>query len=135
MDVVTAFLNGSLDDEIYMQQPKGYVVPGKEELVCRLKKSLYGLKQSPRCWNTALTEFMLAQGFEQSDADPCVFIRILNDKLTIVAVFVDDLILLTETEEEMISLKIILANHFKMKDNGQLHYCLGVNVKMMDGVL
>ena len=74
MEVVTAFLNGTLDEEIYMQQPEGYVEPGKEELVCRLKKSLYGLKQSPRCWNNDFKEFMLSLGFVQSVADPCVFI-------------------------------------------------------------
>ncbi len=135
MDVVTAFLNGTLDEEIYMQQPEGYVEPGKEELVCRLKKSLYGLKQSPRCWNNAFKEFMLSLGFVQSDADLCVFIRVLNDKLAIVTVHVDDLILLTETEEEMIDLKTNLANHFKMKDMGILHYCLGVSVTIKDGVL
>jgi hypothetical protein len=126
MEVVTAFLNGTLDEEIYMQQPEGYVEPGKEELVCRLKKSLYGLKQSPRCWNNVFKEFMLSLGFVQSVADPCVFIRVLKNKLTIVTVHVDDLILLTDTEEEMINLKTSLANHFKMKDMGVLHYCRGV---------
>ena len=53
MDVVTAFLNGKLDEELYMQQPDGYIKPGEEHLVCKLKKSIYGLKQSPRCWNKA----------------------------------------------------------------------------------
>ncbi|CAB4027047.1 Hypothetical predicted protein [Paramuricea clavata] len=84
MDVVTAFLNGTLDEEIYMQQPEGYVEPGKEGLVCRLKKSLYGLKQSPRCWNNVFKEFMLSLGFVQSVANPCIFIRVLKDKLTII---------------------------------------------------
>ena len=135
MDVVTAFLNGTLDEEIYMQQPECYVEPGKEGLVCRLKKSLYGLKQSPRCWNNFFKEFMLSLGFVQSVADPCVFIRVLNDKLTIVTVHVDDLILLTDTEKEMIDLKTSLANHFKMKDMGVLHYYLGVSVTIKDGVL
>ena len=135
MDVVTAFLNGKLDEDIYMEQPEGYVVPGKENLVCHLKKSLYGLKQSPRCWNKSFKEFMVSEGFEQSAADPCVFIRRVNDQLAIVAVHVDDLILLTETEQEMVELKASLAARFKMKDMGKLHYCLGVNIKTMDGVL
>ena len=56
MDVETAFLNGKLDEEIYMQQPEGYVKPGEEHLACKLEKSLYGLKQSSRCWNKALKE-------------------------------------------------------------------------------
>ena len=78
MDVVTAFLNGTFDKEIYMQQSEGYVEPGKEELVCCLKKSLYGLKQSARCWNNVLKEFMISLGFVQSVADPCAFIHVLN---------------------------------------------------------
>ena len=135
MDVVTAFLNGTLEEDIYMEQPEGYVVAGKENLVCHLKKSLYGLKQSPRCWNKSFKEFMISLGFEQSTADPCVFIREVNDQLAIVAVHVDDLILLTETEQEMIKLKASLATRFKMKDMGKIHYCLGVNIKTMDGVL
>ena len=132
MDVVTAFLNGTLDEDIYMEQPEGYVVPGKENLVCHLKKSLYGLKQSPQCWNRSFKEFMISQGFIQSAADSCVFIGKVNDQLAIVAVHVDDLILLTETEQEMIDLKANLPAHFKMKDMGRLHYCLGVTIKMTD---
>ena len=135
MDVVTAFLNGKLDEDIYMEQPEGFVVRGKENLVCHLKKSLYGLKQSPRCWNLSLKEFMVSQGFEQSAADPCVFVRKINRHLTIVAVHVDDLILLTESEHEMINLKASLSARFKMKDMGKLHYCLGVNIKQENGSL
>ena len=59
IDVVTAFLNGKLEEEIYMEQPYGYILPGKEHLVCKLQELLYGLKQSPRCWNTAFREFMM----------------------------------------------------------------------------
>ena len=135
MGVVTTILNDTSDEEIYMQQPEGYVEPGKEELVYRLQKSLYGLKQSPRCWNNVFKEFMLSLGFVQSVADSCIFIRVLDDKLAIVTVHVDDLILLTETKEEMINLKTSLANHFKMKDIGILHYCLGVSVNIKDSVL
>ena len=127
MDVVTAFLNGELDEEIYMQQPDGYQVSGKENLVCRLKKSLYGLKQAPRCWNRALREFMMQAGFVQSNADPCVFIR-LDEHTTIVAVYVDDLILITDVIEVMLEIKGLLSERFRMKDMGQLHYCLGVNI-------
>ena len=105
MHIVTAFLNRTLDEDIYMEQPESYAVPGKENLVCHLKKSLYGLRQSPRCWIKSFMEFMISQGFQQSAADPCVFIRNVNGQLAIVAVHVDDLILLTETEQEMIDLK------------------------------
>ncbi len=76
MDVVTAFLNGKIDEEIYMKQPDGYTVPGKEDMVCKLKKSLYVLKQSPRCWNKAFHDYMEQIGFKQSAADPCVYISL-----------------------------------------------------------
>ena len=72
MDVETAFLNGTLEEDIYMYQPAGYIQPGKEKTVCKLKKSLYGLKQSPRCWNKAFNEHMESINFKQSVADPCI---------------------------------------------------------------
>ena len=127
MDVVTAFLNGDLDETIYMEQPDGYVQKGKEKLVCKLKKSLYGLKQSPRCWNKVLTEFMKSIGFTQSAADPCIYVRNENS-LSIVAVYVDDLIIATKTTEDMQELKQLLQSRLKMKDMGELHYCLGINI-------
>ena len=72
MDVVSAFLNGDLTKEIYMKQSPGYVQSGKEELVCKLRKSIYGLKQSPRCWNEKLCDKLKSAGFKESGADPCV---------------------------------------------------------------
>ena len=104
MDVVTAFLNGALDEDIYMQQPDGYIQQGKEHLFCKLKKSLYGLKQSPRCWNKALTEFLKSIKFIWSSADHCIYVRDDNS-LSIVAVYVDDLIIATKTEQEMQEVK------------------------------
>ena len=73
MDVVTAFLNGNLDEDIYMSQPDGYVRPGEEHLVCKLKKFLYGLKQSSHCWNRALSDYLESLSFAQSSADTCVY--------------------------------------------------------------
>ena len=127
MDIVTAFLNGELQEEIYMQQPDGYQISGKESLVCRLKRSLYGLKQASRCWNQALKEFMVQAGFVQSNADPCIFTR-LGEHTTILAVYVDDLIIITDDMEVMLEAKGLLSKRFKMKDMGQIHYCLGVNI-------
>ena len=98
MDVVTVFLSGKLDEEIYMHQPDGYVIQGKENLVCRLKKPFYGLKQSPWCWNTVFQQYKESIGFEQSPADPCVYFQ-YGDTVTIVAVYVDDLIIISKTAE------------------------------------
>ena len=133
MDVVTAFLNGDLKEEIYMEQPPGFTQPGKEKLVCKLKKSLYGLKQAPRCWNEMFTQHMRSLGFKQSGADSCVFIRVTKGKkVEAIAVYVDDLILLAETSEEMQQMKKSLSDIFRMKDMGELHYCLGVNIHIDD---
>ena len=128
MDVVTAFLNGTLEEDIFMQQPDGYVKEGSEHLVCKLKKSLYGLKQSPRCWNKAFTDFMKSKEFTQSEADPCIYVRNI-DAPCIVAVYVDDLIIATKTEKDMQQVKKLLQSQFKMKDMGELHYCLGITIK------
>ena len=127
MDVVIAFLNGTLEETIYMQQPDGYVQQGNQHLVCKLNKSLYGLKQSPRCWNQVFTEFMKSIGFTQSSADPCIYVR-SADTLSIVAAYVDDLIMATRTDEEMQEVKQQLQSQFKMKDMGELHHCLGITI-------
>ena len=127
MDVVTAFLNGKLEEEIYMQQPEGYVKPGEEHLVCKLEKSLYGLKQSPRCWNKAFQEYVEKIGFTQASEDACVYVR-KQETLTVIAVYVDDLIILAENASEMQEIKDNLKTQFKMKDIGELHYCLGISV-------
>ena len=132
MDVVTAFLNGNLKEDIYMEQPPGYTQPGRENLVCKLKKSLYGLKQSPRCWSTAFREHLESNQFKQSAADPCVFVRSEETHVTIIAVYVDDLIIITKTPEKMEEVKTSLAARFKMKDLGKLHYCLGITIEQDD---
>ena len=92
MDVVSAFLNGDLKEEIYMKQPPGYVQLGKENLVCKLRKSIYGLKQSPRCWNQKLCDHLKSLRFKESGADSCVFIKNESNNLKIIAVYADDLI-------------------------------------------
>lgn len=74
MDVKTAFLNGKLDEEIYMHQPQGFVKPGQEHMVCKLLRSLYGLKQAPKCWNDVMNDFLVkSEGFARSDADQCIY--------------------------------------------------------------
>ena len=73
VDVMTAFLNGLLEEEVYMRQPEGYTEPGKEHLMCKLSKSIYGLKQSPHCWNTALHAHLETMNFKQLHSDPCIY--------------------------------------------------------------
>ena len=112
MNVVSAFLNGTLEEDIYMQQPDSYLQQGKEHLVCKLKKSGYGLKQSPRCGNEVLTKFLKSVDFVQSSADPCIYVQ-GHDSPIAVAVYVDDLIIATKTKEEPQQVKELLQSQFK----------------------
>ena len=128
MDIQTAFLNEHLKEEIYMMQPEGSIQPGQEHWVCELKKSLYGLKQSPKCWNELLHSFLISIGFCQADADPCVYVK-EERGLIILVVYVDDLIIALEFKNKLHDVKKYFASQFKMKDMGELHYCLGVTIE------
>ena len=129
MDVSTAFLHGELTDEVYMRQPEGFIEPGKEHLVCHLKRSIYGLKQSPCCWNHTLDNRLKEMGFKQAPCDPCLYL--LSDsegELFVVGVYVDDIILGGKSVDKMITTKKELNEKFKMKDLGPLHHFLGVKI-------
>ena len=128
MDITTAFLNGDLEETIYMKQPEGFVAEGQEHLVCRLKKSLYGLKQSPRCWNRALDTQLKTMGFKQSASDPCIYTSTTDDPF-ILAVYVDDILLAAKSQQKIDQVKADLGKQFHVKDMGELHYFLGVCVK------
>ena len=123
MDVVTAFLNRVIDQEIFMEQPDGYVVRGQGSKGCKLKHSLYGLKQSLRCWNQVFNTFLSSIGFLKSEADPCVYNT--YNPFVIIAVYADDLIVLTKTQHEMDRVR---SDRFRMKAMGQLHYCFGISI-------
>jgi hypothetical protein len=94
MDVKTTFLHGDLEEEIYMKQPKGFVVKGKKELVCKMKNSLYGLKQSPRMWYQKFDTYMLGLGFTRSKVDHCVYFKLIGDHLIYLVLYVDDMLLI-----------------------------------------
>lgn len=128
MDVETAFLNAELEEDIYMEQPQEYQVAGKEHLVCKLKRSLYGLKQAPRCWNKNVDSFLKDAGFISSEADPCVYIRGENGKLSIIGLFVDDCLIITDAEQDLKRVKQEFQSRYKMSDLGKLHYILGLEV-------
>ena len=129
MDVSTAFLHGELTEEVYMKQPEGFVEQVKEHLVCRLNRSIYGLKQSPRCWNHALDSRLKEMGFKQTPGDPCLYINPDSEgEMFIVAVYVDDIVLGGRSKAKMIAVKAELSQKFEMKDLGTLHHFLGVKV-------
>ena len=127
MDVKTTFLHGDLDEKIYMRQPDGFVVKGKEELVCRLKRSLYGLKQSPRMWYQKFDAFELKIGYVRSEEDHCVYIKIIDDQILIIILYVDDMFI--GNNKVMIKeLKAQLSSTFEMKDLGDTKYILGMEI-------
>ena len=88
MDVKTAFLNGELSEEIFLKQPEGFVEKGYEDHVCKLKRSIYGLKQSARCWNEELDKKLKDMGFTQYKSDPCIHIKNSKEGYCIIAVYV-----------------------------------------------
>jgi len=106
MDVKIAFLNGELEEEIYMEQPQGFVHQGGEHLMCKLHKSLYGFKQSPRAWNQKLDAFLKSIEFMKSDADPNVYIAQVGDVKFFIVVYVDDLILVCNDQNKLLQMKL-----------------------------
>ena len=129
MDVSTAFLHGELTEEVYMRQPEGFIESGKEHLVCHLQRSIYGLKQSPRCWNHTLDSRLKEMGFTQAPSDPCLYVESDSEgEMFIVAVYVDDIILGGKSESKLMEVKKELSKTFEMKDLGPLHHFLGVKI-------
>ena len=130
MDVCTAFLNGILEDEIYMKQPEGFVEVGPEgrQLVCRLLKSLYGLKQAGRIWYQLLHDFLTRQNFTRCHKEYCIYIQRDGDTVTIIVVYVDDLTIVGSSVAQVQKLKDALSREFKMKDLGEIKYLLKIEI-------
>ncbi|KAL9434213.1 hypothetical protein AB3S75_015674 [Citrus x aurantiifolia] len=128
LDVKNAFLNGDLEEEVYMEPPPGFNEKFGSK-VCKLKRSLYGLKQSPRAWFERFTNFVKSQGYDQGQSDHTLFTkRSIEDKISVLIVYVDDIILTGDDIVEMSRLKQNLAKEFEIKDLGQLKYFLGMEV-------
>ncbi|KAK5996264.1 Retrovirus-related Pol polyprotein from transposon TNT 1-94 [Cladobotryum mycophilum] len=123
MDVKTAFLYGTVDEEIYMQQPEGF--SDKTSRVCKLKKALYGLKQAPRIWYKTLTDFLSTLGFAPIPADEAVFVG----KGMIIAIYVDDLLLVGPDKTQIQRIKDTLGQAYKMTDLGPCQYYLGIAIR------
>jgi hypothetical protein len=128
MDVKTAFLHGDLEEEVYMDQPEHFVDPQQPQLVCKLRKALYGLKQSSRAWYQRIDTHLLQLGFARSNADHSVYIIGTDTSKVIITLYVDDLLLFAKLTTRLMDIKHALANEFDMKDLGEVHYLLGIQV-------
>jgi len=128
MDVSSAFLNGDLDEEIYMAQPEGFAAPGQEHLVCRLKKSLYGLKQSPRQWYQKLHATFVSLGFSRCASDHCVWVWAKDGIKVIIPAYVDDLTIACKHTPTLKHIKAELHKQYKMHDLGPIKYILGIEI-------
>ncbi|KAK4388858.1 Retrovirus-related Pol polyprotein from transposon TNT 1-94 [Sesamum angolense] len=135
MDVKTAFLYGELEEEIYMDQPEGFVAHGNERKVCKLVKSLYGLKQAPKQWHEKFDQTILAFGFTVNENDKCIYCKVKGDRIIILCLYVDDILLIGSCIEIITETKSFLKNKFEMKDMGEADVILGIKlIRSTDGI-
>ena len=125
MDVKTSFLNGVVEEEVYVDQPLGFETHDRKTHVCKLKKALYGLKQAPRTWYGKMDSFLMSLGFTKTKADSNLYFKVEDERLVILLLYVDDLFL-TGNEELITDTRRRLATEFKMKYLGMMHYFLGM---------
>jgi len=127
MDVKNVFLHGDLQ-EVYMEQPLGYVGPTHPNLVCRLKKVLYGLKQAPKAWSNKIGQYLVTSGFQTFNADFSLYVKKTDHGIIVIVIYVDDLIITRDSDADFFDLKKLLKQKFEMKDLGELHYFLSIDV-------
>lgn len=142
LDVSNAFLNGDLEETIYMAMPPGYCGQGSRisvnvakaknegvtQLVCRLQKALYGLRQASRQWHHKLYVTLVASGFKHSNADYSLYSQVNNGAITLVLIYVDDILIASNCQGSINELKGMLANYFNIKDLGPVNYFLGLEI-------
>ncbi|CAJ2658083.1 unnamed protein product [Trifolium pratense] len=128
MDVKTAFLNGDLEEEIYMEQPEGFVIHGQETKVCKLDKSLYGLKQTPKQWHEKFDNLMILNGFRLNESDKCIYYKCDGNICTIICLYVDDMLIFGSNLSAINNVKSLLSNNFDMKDLGEASVILGIKI-------
>jgi hypothetical protein len=134
MDVKTTFVNGEIKEEVYVEQPFGFNTHDKETHMCRLKKDLYGLKQTPRTWYGRIDNFLMSLGFSKSSVYPNLYFKVEDGEPVILLICVDDMFL-TDAEKLITECKRKLVAEYEMKYLGMMHYFLGLEVwKRSDGI-
>ena len=134
-DVKIAFLHSSIEEKVYLEQPQEFVKRGSdgEKLVCRLNKSIYGLKQAANNWYKELTNFLLRQGFTRSRNDHCLFERSEAENHTFILVWVGDIIVASRSMTVISNVKKALEAIFHMEVRGSLHWFLGLRIRQEEG--
>lgn len=127
MGVKIVFLNQIIEDEVYLEQPEGYVIYNAASHVCKLKKSLYGLKQIPRAWYERIENYLMGLGFTKNVVDPNLYFKIIKGDMPILILYVDDL-LITGEDHLIVQCKRDLASKFDIRGMGILHYFVGLEV-------
>ena len=128
MDVKIAFLNGSLEEEVYMAQPQGFIKEGKENMVCMLKKSIYGLKQASRQWYIKFHDTITSFGFKENTVDRCIYLKISGSKFVFLVLYVDDLLIASSDLGLLSETKKYLSKNFEMKDLGEASFVIGIEI-------
>jgi len=113
MDVKNVFLHGDLQEEVYMEQPLGYVDQTHPNLVCRLKKTLYSLKQAPRAWSNKIGQYIVTSGFQTSNADFSLYVKKTNHGIVVIVIYVDDLIITKDSDADISDLKKFLKQKLR----------------------
>lgn len=128
LDVKSAFLNGYLEEEIFVEQPEGFQVKDREDEVYLLKKALYGLKQAPRAWNARIDQHLHNLGFKRSSSEHALYIRSSPTNVVIISLYVDDLLITGDDHEQIDQIKKAMMKQFDMSDLGKMSYFLGMEI-------
>ncbi|KAM2718779.1 hypothetical protein EV1_030652 [Malus domestica] len=132
MDVKSAFLNGVLEEEVYIQQPLGYEIKGHEDKILKLKKALYGLKQAPRAWNSRIDKYFQENNFTKCPHEHALYVKVKDGDILIVCLYVDDLIFTGSNPSMFEEFKKVMTKEFEMTDIGLMAYYLGIEVKQSE---
>jgi len=128
MDVKTTFLNEDLFEEVYIVQPDGFAKKGNEHLDCRLKKSMYGLRQASRKWYLKFDQVVTSFGFKENASDQCIYLKKNGSLFIILVLYVDDILLASSIVELLTETKFMLNSHFDMKDLGDASVVIGIQI-------
>ena len=128
MDVKTTFLNGNLEEEVYMKQHEGFSSSEGENLACKLKKSIYGLKQASRQWYLKFHEVVTSFDFEENIMDQFIYQKVSGSKNCFLVLYVDDILLATNDKGLLYEVKQLLSKNFDMKDMGEVSYIIGIKI-------